>query len=793
MSQIESEVVCFHCRAAIEADAITVAVGGESHTVCSESCRNAVSRIDQMDLGRYYQYRDRFDHGETDPELALLHRRTNRQDRSADFEACVSPIRGGKRLSIRVPDIRCAACTWLIENSLNQRDDITRCGTNLTDKRVSVEFEAADPMEIVRFIEDLGFTVLPDRASEAQRALDKERKSMLARLGVAGIGMMQVMMYAIATYVAGHNGIEPAYEALMRWASVAIATPIVIFSAEPFHRGAWRDLRHMTLGMDVPVSIAIIAAYGLSLYNTITGGGDVYFDSATMFTFLLLIGRYIEVGSRRRFQHSRMLSDSLMPSSALLADGLTRIPVQQITAGDLLLVAPGESIPADGIIVEGRTSVVEAAFTGESKPVEKDAGGRVLAGADNLEGSIRIRATAPYHEFVVSRISELYRQSTSYKPRFSMIADVAARYFVGFILLAAGLSALGWYLDGSGNWFSVGLAVLVVSCPCALSLATPVAHTVAVAAMRNSGIVVANGVFLERLAQITKVVFDKTGTLTRGKLHIERVVTLAGFGTDRALQLAAALEEHSRHPAAMAFARKTSLMATDVQVVPGEGVSGMVEGTLYRLGKPAFAVENAPPAPAAGGTWVLLGSDRPLAWFALADEMREEAPAVVDKLRRYGEVAMFTGDTEAEARRLGDVLGLDEVVAAMSPQEKLERIKALQAKGECVLMVGDGINDAAALAAASASIAVSPADIVVQEAADATLLHSDLQRIPLAIEFAGKVRRVIRENIAWAVLYNLIVIPLAIAGLVQPWMAALGMSASSVLVVLNANRLHKVN
>lgn len=789
MSQVASDVNCFHCRGPITGDAISVSIGGENHLVCSQACRAAMTEINRLDLARYYQYREQFDRAGDEPEKAPP-LSSSQRDRSLEIADCVTPMRTGSRLSVRVPDIRCAACTWLIENSLTQRNDVTHCAANLADRRVTVDFSGEDPLAIVFAIESLGFTVLPDRLSEVQKALDKERKSMLARMGVAGIGMMQVMMYAIATYVAGAGGIQPAYESLMRWASVAITTPIVIYSAEPFYRGAWRDLRHLTLGMDVPVALAIVAAYGLSLFNTIAGGGDVYFDSVTMFTFLLLIGRFIEIGSRRRFQHSRMLSDSLMPSSALLEDGVTRVAVQQIAAGDILIVAPGESITADGIIVSGATSVVEAAFTGESKPVSKTVGMRVLAGTDNLDGAIKVRASAGYADFAISKISALYQESTSYKPRFAMIADVAARYFVAFILLAAGLSAGGWYLAGSSTWFSVGLSVLVVSCPCALSLATPVAHTVAVAAMRNKGVVIANGVFLERLARISRIVFDKTGTLTRGKLHVDKVVTLAGAGVCEVLQLAAALEQHSKHPLAGAFARDTPFVARDVELVPGEGITGVVNGVKYRLGRPGFACRAAVTAPDSAGTWVLLAAREPLAWFGLSDELRDEAKEVVEQLSRHYHIAMMTGDASSEAARFGAMTGIDDVASEMTPEDKVASVRAWQTAGAQVLMVGDGVNDAAALAAASVSIAVSPADIVVQEAADATLLHSDLRRIPLAIEFARKVRAVISQNIAWAVLYNLIVIPMAVAGMIEPWMAALGMSASSVLVVMNANRLH---
>jgi Cu2+-exporting ATPase len=297
--------------------------------------------------------------------------------------------------------------------------------------------------------------------------------------------------------------------------------------------------------------------------------------------------------------------------------------------------------------------------------------------------------------------------------------------------------------------------------------------------------------FLERLANISRVVFDKTGTLTRGRPQLGSVVTLSTMTRERALDIATALEAHSKHPIALAFEGATSACAQGVRVSPGEGVCGQVDGVTYRLGRPAYAAGGELSPPAREGSWVLLASEEPLAWFRLEDALREDAARVVAALTRDYEISMFTGDVSSEGRRLGELLGIEDVVANLTPEDKLARIRTLQDDGERVLMIGDGVNDAAAMAAASASIAVSPADIVVQEAADATLLAADLERVPLALEFAGKVRRVIRQNIAWAVCYNLFVIPLAVTGFIVPWMAALGMSASSILVVLNANRLYK--
>ena len=718
--------------------------------------------------------------------------------RRLEFADSIFTHAGQTRLSMRVPDIRCAACSLKIERQLSNMPDVARVATNLADKRVVVDFSAGDAFSFVDAVEKLGFTPLPDRANLAQAALHEERKSMLARLGVAGIGMMQVMMFALAGYVAGPVGIEPAYEGLMRWASLAVATPIAIYSAMPFHQGAWRDLRNRHPGMDVPISLAILAAYGLSLVNTVWLDGAVYYDSVSMFAFLLLIGRYVELGSRQKYQVSQNLNDHLLPASVQIFDPQERNPtyvlVKAVPVGARLMIGPDQVIPVDGMVLRGQTSVNESAFTGESLPVSKKAGMTVLAGSRNIEGEIWVECTAPYEEFVLTRISALFRESGLYKPRFSQLADRIAGVFVVFILFATAACGLYWYAAGSAQWFSIALAVLVVSCPCALSLATPVAYTVAVSALRNYGVVVRNGAFLERLAESGDIIFDKTGTLTTGKLHIGRIQLLVpDLDEARVLAVAAALERGCLHPIARAFARAVELQALAVVSTAGEGVSGLVEGVQYQLGKAEFACGKPLAAPPETGMWVLLAAAEPLAWVQLIDEPRPESGRVVASLQGLGFVlSLLTGDAEAEAQRIARLMAISDVSAGVTPADKVAAVQRRQADGRRVVMVGDGINDAAAMASAHASIAVSPADVVVQEAADATLLTNSLTSLPTLIVFARQVRRVIRQNVSWAIVYNLSVIPLAMAGLLQPWMAALGMSVSSLLVVFNANRLRKV-
>ena len=628
----------------------------------------------------------------------------------------------------------------------------------------------------------------------------------MIRLGVAGIGMMQVMMFAMASYIDGSaftdnpaSGMDPLFETLMRWAAMALTTPVVLYSAFPFHRGAWYALRNRSLTMDLPVSLAILAAWVLSIHATLTMGPEVYYDTATMFTFFLLIGRYLELLSRHHFQESQDLLTHLLPLTVNRVDENSRNPDEiightELRENDLLRVPAYSVIPADGIVVHGDSSVDESAFTGEPLPLLKSAGARVLAGSTNHDGELLIRVKTNPENFVIKQITRLFEQASQYRPRWSQLADRTATWFVGAVLIIAAVAGAYWYLAGAQNYLIIALTVLVVACPCALSLATPVAYTVATTTLRRHGVVMKNGAFLERAANTTAVVFDKTGTLTLAALSIEAVYPLADLDTDTCLQLAAALECHSEHPIARAFLADTAYQAEQIQLVTGFGVEGRIDGISYRIGQAQFAAINAPVPPDENGLWILLATEQqPLAWFRLRDQLREEAPGVIIRLQQRGlRVAIFTGDSSSDGRRLAESLAVDQLQTHMTPEQKVTAVRELASSGYRVMMLGDGINDAGAMAVADTSIAVSPRDIFVQTSADATLLNSSLILVPSVLLFARKCRAIIRQNIAWSVIYNFTVIPFAIMGLVPPWMAALGMSLSSLLVVINAGRLRRM-
>ena len=703
-------------------------------------------------------------------------------------------------VQINVPDIRCAACAFKIEERLLAISGVKRCRTNLATKNVYLDVVDVPVEDLFGVIDALGFSPIPFVGGDNSE-LKNESKKMLARLGVAGIGMMQVMMFALANYVAGDTGMEAAYVKLMAWASLAISTPVILYSAMPFHIGALKDLMQKKLGMDVPVSLAIISAYSLSIVNLLSNVDEMYFDSVCMFTFLLLVGRFVELQSRSKYVDSMEMSDHCLPKTANVIRGsaenssdemIEERPLDDLAVGDHIRVYAGDLIPVDGTILSGLSSVSEAAFTGESTPLTKSVGAKVQAGSVNLEADLTVEMRVLPSEFVIQKMSELYRESILHKPKFALLADYIAQYFVAGILLLAVVSSAVWYLWGAERWFVIGLTVLVVSCPCALSLATPVAYTMAITALRKVGVIVGRGEFLEKVTEIDEIVFDKTGTLTRGKLVVGRVDCLGDLSERTVLEYCAALERISLHPIARAFEQEISCQIFSPKAFIGEGVEGEIDGILYRLGKPSFCGHENVQVPEGAGTWLLLSAGEAIAWIQITDQLRPGVVEAIKDLKAFYRVSLLTGDSLREAERIADIVGIGNLDASASPEKKADTLIEIQNHGHRVLMVGDGVNDAAAMGSAHASIAINPVDIVVQEAADVTLLQNDISDLMRILKFAKKVKKIIRQNIGWAVGYNLSVIPLAVTGNLEPWMAALGMSASSLVVVFNANRLRTV-
>jgi Cu2+-exporting ATPase len=801
----EGPVRCFHCGQPVPAGAsYPVEVDGEARPMCCAGCQAVARTILQCGLGAYYRHRTAAAH-RAEPLPPEILERFAVYDRPAVQQSFVRSQGELRETSLILAGITCAACVWLNERHVSSLPGVVEFRVNYSTHRAHLKWEPAliHLSDVLGAIAAIGYTAHPYDPRTHEALYQEERRQGLRRLGVAGLGMGQVMMFAVALYAGGFQGMDTGIEGLLRWASLAVATPVVAYSARPFFRGAWRDLRRGGLGMDVPVALAIGAAYSASLWATLSGRGEVYFDSVTMFTFFLLTARHLETVARHGAVRTMEALGRLLPVTAnrLQGDREEVVAAADLQPGDMVLVRPGERIPADGAVAEGRSSVDESLITGESLPQPRGEGDSVAAGSVNREGPLTVRVQRVGSQTLLSSIVRLLDRAQTEKPRVAQLADQVAGWFVAAVLVLAAAVALWWWRHQPDDAFWVTLSVLVVTCPCALSLATPAALTAAAAWLNRRGLLVTRGHAVETLARATHVVLDKTGTLTEGVLRLAEVMPLRGFAAAEVLGLAAALEQRSEHPIAKAVLREApnTAPALNLKVLSGEGVEGDIDGRRYRLGNPGFAAGRGLVEPAElqrtkeGATWVMLADDAgPLGWLAFTDPLRPDAADAVRELGRQGlELWLLSGDGSAVVDRVARAVGIAHAHGQLTPDAKLAKVQALQRSGGCVAMVGDGVNDAPVLAGAQVSIAMGGGADLAHASADMVLLSGNLMDIVAGRRTARRTVRVIRQNLAWALGYNLLALPLAAAGYVAPWMAALGMSMSSIVVVLNALRLKR--
>jgi len=807
LAPLAAEQTCFHCGLPAPPDGhYNVVVEGAARPMCCHGCQAVAQAIVDAGLTEFYHHRTApsLRAEELVPaalrELALYDRpdlqaRFVRQDSDSVCEA-----------SLLLEGIVCAACVWLNERHVNALPGVLEFRVNYSTHRAHVRWDESriHLSEILTAIAAIGYRAHPFDPDRQESLQQQERAVALRRLAVAGLCSMQVMMFAVALYAGDYQGMESSIRDYLRWISLLLTLPVMLYSSRPFFSAAWKALRLRQLGMDVSVSLALIGAFIASVWNTWWRTGAVYFDSVTMFTFFLLGSRFLEMSARHRANQLSEGQVRLLPATAirLREDGVEEtVNVAELAPGERVLIRPGDTIPADGRVLEGHSSVDESLLTGESMPLGKTLGAALVGGAVNVESPLVMQVEKVGADTVLASILRLLDRAQSEKPRIAQLADRVAAWFVGALLVIAAAVAWWWWRHDPASAFRITLSVLVVTCPCALSLATPVAVTAATGNLIRRGLLATRGHALETLARASHIVFDKTGTLTYGRPQLLTVEPLRSSDRQRCLELAAALERGSEHPIgrALTAAAGGSLRATDIQNTPGKGVEGSIEGIRYRLGKADFvgdlsgAVISSPNAADPTSTWVALGDEwGPLAWLQLSDTLRPQAGEAVAALRALGlEVLLFSGDQSGVVEHIARELGITQAAGGLLPAQKLERIQALQRQGAVVAMVGDGVNDAPVLAAAQVSLAMGSGTAVAQITADMMLLSENLNIVPQGVTVARRTLGIIRENLAWAIAYNLVALPLAAAGWILPWMAALGMSLSSLLVVANALRLKR--
>ncbi len=908
---------CFHCGDPVPEPPFHTDILGQSREMCCMGCQLASQSIVEAGLEQYYLDRSEINRTASLPTQLTRLEAYDHDEIKSQF---VYAQDGMSVAELSVNNLRCAACTWLIESRLDELDGISQCQVNLTNQRMRVIWDE-DKLPISRIlgvINEIGYEAKPYRQDTHEAMLARHNSQMLLRLGIAALGSMQAMMYAVAIYFGEYSDMLIFQRDFLRWVSLFVSTPVFFYAGVPFFTSAWSAIRARQVNMDVPVSIALVVTFFASLYATITGQGETYFDSVSMFIFFLLAGRYIEHNARLKaatmandlvvvepvlvqkiaedkdaaarilqlieqntlnntiFDNDALSDNSaeqvLNPNNNLATKGTTTsaktMPnfkqsmdanIQQLTSriaqdwqqvnhkpsniaqteavpekrqmvtahslqvGDIIMVEAGSEIISDGILLSSTATVSQSLLTGEGDLIIKTQGDYIVGGAQNDSQPFEMLVTALPEDSQIGLIDRLMNRAMSEKPKLAQQADKLARWFVARILVLSALVFIGWYIVDPSQAIWATVAVLVATCPCALSLATPIALTVATNRLASYGFLTTRGHTLQTLAEITHVAFDKTGTLTYGKpnlLNIERLTTndttaASNEEKDKLLAIAAALEVGSRHPIAHALltaAYQLHLPATQsLQYYPAGGVEAMIDGVLYRIGHVDFAMDKANTdsqqnnaltidlATHRASSAVVLScqNSQSNAWQALAgfyfnDKVRDSAPSMLAALKKSGiEPVMLTGDPSPQALVMAEELGMKAAYNGLSPTDKVNHIQALQAKGAVVLMVGDGINDAPVLAAADVSTSIAGAADLAQVSSDSIILNGQIEAITAAKRIADKTKRIIKQNLRWALIYNSSVLIPAALGYVPPWLAAIGMSLSSLFVVLNALRLKR--
>lgn len=797
---------CFHCGLPLAEDTIFITINAQPRPLCCLGCKAVAEAIMNSGLASYYEFRDQKSMSQYNlipPELLELEQYDQENVQAKYLLTDDTDDMHTQSIILSIEGISCAACVWLLEKRVKTIEGVQRFTVNLSTHRAELCFNETicTLSRILREIAKIGFRAIPFELDQAERHQQQVQQAALKRLAVSGIGFGQVMMFSIPFYEWFSHGISADYRDFFRIMIILVATPVIVYCGTPFFRGAWRSLKSRYLSMDVSISLAILVIYSAGLYATLLRTGEVYFDTMTMLIFFITLSRYLEMRVR---YHASFIAQKLRHQAPnwmtrLTGEGEEIVTVNQLKPNDHIIIKPGTTIPVDGEILSGQSSVSEAMLTGEAHPKAKSHGDAVLAGSLNIDHPLTIKVTRCDDNTALATIMKLFERAQYERPKIISLAQRFAHYFVLLQVALAIILFIKLLPLSITQAFWGSITLLVICCPCALALATPIALTAAMNALSKRGFLCTRGHVLEGLAKATDIVFDKTGTLTHGQFSIVQCDIISEHAPEFIQHLASSLEAHSEHPIASAFKyAERNLVVENCQVHPNQGIEGDIKGEHYFLGNPHFISKklnhvDATQDSSTHTTVWLANSSGIMAKFGLDDKLRDNTTGLIQLLKEQGyQVHLLSGDNANAVIRCANEVKIHQYRANLSPQEKLQYVKELQDKGATVVMFGDGMNDAPVLMQAQISVAMANAADVTRVNADAILMKSDLMILGDILKHAQKTRRVIQQCLSWAVIYNIFSVPLAFSGLIAPSVAAVLMSLSSITVVANASRLMKI-
>jgi len=791
-----SEKACFHCHEKIPDNVkILAKIGGESKAVCCHGCKAVAEFIDEQGYCDFYEYR-----GDSLPasKAEVAEKKWQVYDEPVNFDSFVTQLKDNHyKVSINLEGMYCSACGWLIDKHLRGLIGIFDVRLNTITKVLQAEFDAEKIKlsEILSAINRLGYkpTLSKDKNSDNQSIA--ERRSALKRLIVAGLGMMFIMTLSVPIYGGEYHGIDEKIYRFFVLVSLLVATLVYFYSGKTFLQNAFRDLSNKHLGMDVPVALSMSLAYFASTWNVLTNNGEtIYYDSMVMFIFFLLAGRFVEMTVRHQGMSANEALGNMIPTSVMRfsADTEELMPLEQIKKGDILKVKSGEIVAIDGQIISGSGKVDESMITGESKSIAKQIDDEVMAGSLLTDGEILIKSTAIGDDTILAGLSQLLENAQLQKPKTLLLVDKIAAWFVAIVLIIATLTAIYYSIYAPDKTMLIVLSVLVATCPCALSLATPVALTAASVKLMKQGILSRSLDAITKVSKVKNWFFDKTGTLTEPTMSLVKVHNLSDKSDTEILELTAALEHESSHPIASAFNDyyNPKIQVAEFENKSGQGVMAKIDGIQYKAGNKEWCGENNHQILTQYTLVYLYKNNHAIAAFELDNQLRHDSKNQIKYLQSKGyQLAIVSGDKHESVAKTASNLDISLFYAEQTPEQKINLIHASQQQSQPTVMVGDGINDAPVLAKADVSISFNQGTQLARAASDMIMMGSSLSSIKSLILTGNKTNKIIRQNIIWALFYNLSVTPLAIMGYLAPWMAAIGMSISSLVVVLNAKRL----